>query len=64
MYQFGPLCFALLLALVISVNVFFRETNTGLKLVTKQNIGDQIGTNYSYGTKLKQSIKLRDRVIE
>ena len=64
MYRFGPLCFAPLLALVISVNVFFRETNTGLKLVTEQNIGDQTGTNYSYGIKLKQSIKLRDRVIE
>jgi len=27
MYQFGPVCFAALLVLVISVNVFLRETN-------------------------------------
>jgi len=29
-----------------------------------QNIRDQIGTNYSYETKLRQSTKLRDQVIE
>jgi len=27
MHQFGPLCFAPLLVLVLSVNVFLRETN-------------------------------------
>ena len=31
----------------VTINVFLEKLTKGLKLVTEQNIGDQIGTNYS-----------------